>query len=208
VSDFVVGLTGGIGSGKSTVADFFAARQIAVIDTDQIAHALTAPSGQAMPAILAAFGPEMATPEGALDRAAMRRRVFADVGARKRLEGILHPLITCEARQLSAVATSDYVVVAIPLLVETGGWRPFCDRVLVIDCPEDLQITRVMSRNALTADEIRAILAAQASRSERLAAADDVLVNDRDPLTLAAAVEQLHRRYLAMGQAKKLHATH
>lgn len=196
MSDFVVGLTGGIGSGKSTVADAFVELGAALVDTDAIAHELTAPGGAAMPALIAAFGPAIADPSGALDRAAMRRLAFADPGARQRLEGILHPLI----RQLSdarcRAASAPYVILAVPLLVESGSYRERCRRILVVDCPESLQIERVMARNGISEAEVRAILAAQASREARLAIADDVLVNDGERTILYRAVAELHAEYL------------
>ena len=198
MSDFVVGLTGGIGSGKSAAAACFAAQGIAVVDTDAIAHELTAAGGAAMPALLAEFGPEVAAPDGALDRAGMRRLVFAEPAARGRLEAILHPLI----RELSAArcrdAVSPYVILAVPLLVETGAYRDRCQRIVVVDCPESLQISRVMARNGLTEVEIRAIMAAQASRDQRLAVADDVLNNDGDLHHLESQVADLHRKYLRL----------
>ena len=198
MSDFVVGLTGGIGSGKSAAAACFAAQGIAVVDTDAIAHELTAAGGAAMPALLAEFGPEVAAPDGALDRARMRRLVFAEPAARGRLEAILHPLI----RELSAArcrdAVSPYVILAVPLLVETGAYRDGCHRIVVVDCPESLQISRVMARNGLSEAEIRAIMAAQASRDQRLAVADDVLNNDGDLHHLESQVADLHRKYLRL----------
>lgn len=196
MSDFVVGLTGGIGSGKSTVADAFVELGAALVDTDAIAHELTAAGGAAMPALIAAFGPAIADPSGALDRAAMRRLAFADPGARQRLEGILHPMI----RQLSdarcRAASAPYVILAVPLLVESGSYRERCRRILVVDCPESLQIERVMARNGISEAEVRAILAAQASREARLAIADDVLVNDGERTILYRAVAALHAEYL------------
>jgi dephospho-CoA kinase len=198
VSDFVVGLTGGIGSGKSAAADCFAARGVAVVDTDAIAHELTAVGGAAMPALLSEFGPEVAAPDGTLDRGRMRRLVFADPAARGRLEAILHPLI----RELSAAryrdAVSPYVILAVPLLVETGAYRDRCQRIVVVDCPESLQISRVMARNGLSEAEIRAIMAAQASREDRLAVADDVLDNGGDLHHLEIQVADLHRKYLRL----------
>ncbi len=198
MSDFVVGLTGGIGSGKSAAAASFAARGIAVVDTDAIAHELTAAGGAAMPALLAEFGPEVAASDGALDRGRMRRLVFAEPAARGRLEAILHPLI----RELSAArcrdAVSPYVILAVPLLVETGAYRDHCHRVVVVDCPESLQISRVMARNGLSEAEIRAIMAAQASRDQRLAVANDVLNNDGDLHHLEAQIADLHRMYLRL----------
>jgi dephospho-CoA kinase len=167
---FVVGLTGGIGSGKSAVGDLFAARGIAVIDTDAIAHQLTAPGGAAMPAIRAEFGDAAATAEGALDRAAMRNIVFADPSARKRLEAILHPLIRIESERRLASADSPYAILMVPLLVESGDYRKRVDRVAVVDCREETQIARVMRRNGLARPEVERILAAQASRAQRLEA--------------------------------------
>ena len=194
---FVVGLTGGIGSGKSAVGDLFAARGIAVIDTDAIAHELTAPGGAAMPAIRAEFGDAVAAADGALDRAAMRAIVFADPSARKRLEGILHPMIRIESERRLAAAESPYVIYMVPLLVESGDYRKRVNRVAVVDCREETQIARVMQRNGLARPDIERILAAQASRAERLAAADDVIDNDGALAELAPRIDQLHQSYLA-----------
>ena len=202
MSDFVVGLTGGIGSGKSTVADLFVAQGAALVDTDAIAHELTAPGGIAMPALLAEFGPELATATGALDRAAMRRLVFADATAKVRLEAILHPLIRQVSGQRCQAATTPYVVLAVPLLVESGNYRQRCDRIVVVDCPESLQIERVMSRNGLAAAEVEAIMAAQASRAQRLAVADDVVLNAAGRDSLSAQVAVLHQKYLALATEK------
>ena len=196
MSEFVVGLTGGIGSGKSAAADCFAAHGIAVVDTDALAHALTAAGGAAMPALLAEFGPEVATPDGALDRSRIRRLVFADPDARKRLEAILHPQIRVLSGERCRDAASPYVILAVPLLVESGGYRDRCNRVVVVDCPESLQISRVMARSGLSESEVRAIMAAQASRGERLVVADDVLNNDGDLHHLEAQITGLHRKYL------------
>jgi dephospho-CoA kinase len=197
----VIGLTGGIGSGKSAVADLFAARGITVVDTDAIAHALTTAGGAAMPAIRAAFGAEVVSAEGALDRAAMRALVFADPATRKRLEAILHPMIREESeRQLLAAAGDGrpYAILMVPLLVESGDYRKRVDRVAVVDCAEATQIARVMNRNGLTRSEVERILAAQASRAERLAAADDVIDNDGDLAALPAQIERLHLKYLGL----------
>lgn len=193
---FTVGLTGGIGSGKSTVADLFAALGVPVIDTDVIAHELTAPGGPALDAIRAAFGEAVMQADGALDRAALRRRIFADAGERQRLEAILHPRIEANVRQALASLTAPYALVVIPLLIETGGYRDVIDRVLVVDCPEDLQIARVMARSGLARAEAESIVAAQASRPARLAAADDVIVNTAAPEALRSQVAALHLRYL------------
>ena len=198
---FTVGLTGGIGSGKSTVADCFAALGVPVIDTDVIARDLTAPGGAALEAIRAAFGETVMQADGALDRAALRRRVFADTTARHQLEVILHPRIRQVVGQMLAKLTAPYALIVIPLLVETGGYLDVLNRVLVVDCPEEVQIARVMARNGLTQDEVKAILAAQAGRAERLAAADDVIVNTATPADLHAEVATLHQRYLALAAA-------
>ena len=195
---FIVGLTGGIGSGKSAVADIFAGLGITVVDTDAVAHELTSAEGGAMPAIAAAFGADVLLPTGALDRAAMRRLVFGDPAVRLRLEGILHPLIRRESLARCQAAVSPYVVLAVPLLVESGVYRQIVRRVLVVDCAEAVQVERVMARSGLTADEVRRIMSAQVSRAERLAAADDVIDNNGDLAALAPQVEALHRRYLEL----------
>jgi dephospho-CoA kinase len=193
---FSVGLTGGIGSGKTTVADMFAAHGASVVDTDQIAHSLTGPHGAAMPALLAEFGPGYATPDGALDRARMRKLVFSDPGARTRLEAILHPKIRDATAAAAAIATGPYTIFVVPLLVESGTWRERVSRVLVVDCPEPRQLERVMSRSGLQEAQVRAIMAAQATREQRLAAADDVILNDDGLERLASQVERLHRSYI------------
>src|SRR5512139_3469394 len=195
---FTVGLTGGIGSGKSTVADLFAALGVPVIDTDVIARELTAPGGVALDAICAAFGETVMRADGALDRAALRRRIFADAAARHQPKAILHPRIRQTVVQTLATLSAPYALIVIPLLVETGGYRDVLNRVLVVDCPEDVQIARVMARNGFTRDEVMAILAAQAGRAERLAAADDVIVNTASSAVLRAEVAALHRRYQAL----------
>lgn len=198
---FSVGLTGGIGCGKSTVADLFAELGASIVDTDVIAHSLTAPHGPAMPAILAEFGPDFATPDGALDRARMRTLVFSDVTARTRLEAILHPRIRDATAAAAAIATGPYVIYVVPLLIESGAWRERVSRVLAIDCSEDTQVARVMRRSGLTADAVRAIMAAQVTRQQRLAAADDVIDNEdnaRGVEALRPQVERLHKRYLAL----------
>ena len=198
---FTVGLTGGVGSGKSTVADCFAAHGVPVIDTDVIARELTAPGGAALDAIRAAFGETVMQTDGTLDRAALRRLVFTDADARRQLEGILHPRIRQVVEQTLAALAAPYVLIVIPLLVETGGYRDLLNRVLVVDCPEDLQIARVMARSGLSRDEAMTILAAQASRAERLAVADDVLVNTASSEALRACVAALHQRYQTLANA-------
>jgi dephospho-CoA kinase len=191
-------LTGGIGSGKSSVARLFEARGVAVIDADALAHELTAAGGAALPAVRAAFGAEVIDGRGALDRERMRQRAFADPAARRQLEAILHPMIRAESERRQAAAASAYVILMIPLLVESGEPRRRCDRVLVVDCPEEEQIRRVMLRSNLARAEVEAIMAAQASRAARLAHADDVIDNGGDPARLPAQVEALHARYLAL----------
>jgi dephospho-CoA kinase len=202
VSGYVVGLTGGIGSGKSLVADLFVEQGAALVDTDAIAHELTGPGGAAMPALAAAFGASVLRQDGALDRAAMRRLVFADASAKARLEAILHPLIRQLSTERCRMATAPYVILAVPLLVESGSYRERCDRIVVVDCPEDLQIERVMARNGLRRDEVLAIMAAQAKRAERLAVADDVVVNDGERSKVHDQVAALHPNYLELSAEK------
>jgi len=206
---FVVGLTGGIGSGKSAAADRFAARGAAVIDTDVIARELTAPGGAGIAPLRAAFGAKLLTPDGALDRTQMRRMAFADPSARARLEAILHPLIRAECetriRRLSsggspadrrpASADFPYVVLVVPLLVESGAYRERVDRVCIVDCPEEIQVARVTARSGLSPAEVHAIMAAQASRAQRLAAADDVINNAAGLPELDAQIAALHEKY-------------
>jgi dephospho-CoA kinase len=196
VSRYVVGLTGGVGSGKSTVADFFVQLGAALVDTDAIAHELTGPQGAAIPQLKAAFGPTVVDSAGALDRVRMRQRVFADAEARAVLEGILHPMIRQLSDQRCQAASAPYVILAVPLLVESASYRERCDRILVVDCPETRQIERVMARNGLSEPEVKAIMAAQATRAERLAVADDVLSNDLDLAALKTQVLSLNQKYL------------
>ncbi|MBC9073502.1 dephospho-CoA kinase [Thauera sp. CAU 1555] len=197
---YVVGLTGGIGSGKTAVADGLGRLGAALVDTDLIAHTLTAPGGAAMAEIETAFGPAVIAADGSLDRAAMRALAFSDPAARGRLEAILHPLIRSESARQCAAAQAPYVVLVVPLLVESGNWRERCDRLCVVDCPESLQIERVRARSALPEAQIRAIMAAQASRAERLAVADDVIDNSGPLAELTPRIEALHRRYLALAK--------
>lgn len=190
----VVGLTGGIGSGKSTVAEIFSGFGVPVIDTDAISHQLTVPGGEALGAIRDAFGDAVMRDDGSLDRVALRRRVFADDAARRQLEAVMHPRIRRRVEQALVALSAPYALIVIPLLVETGGYRDLLNRVLVVDCPEDTQIERVMARG-LSRDEAVAVLAAQASRAERLAAADDVILNTASIDALPPLVAQLHQRY-------------
>jgi dephospho-CoA kinase len=194
-----IGLTGGIGSGKTLVADRLAALGASVIDTDQLAHRITAPGGAAMPDIEAQFGPEFVTAEGALDRARMRALVFSDDAARRALEAITHPLIRAASDAAAREASGPYRVFVVPLLVESGNWRGRVDRVLVVDCDPETQIRRVMSRNGFTREQVDAIVARQATREQRLAVADDIIENDH--MTRDAVyheVDALHARYLAL----------
>ena len=198
---FVVGLTGGIGSGKSAAAQLFEALGATVIDTDAIAHALTAAGGAAIAPIRAAFGADYITAEGALARARMRELVFADAAKKSALEAILHPLIRQRSGELVQAARSPYVILMVPLLIESGDYRGRCQRILVVDCPEELQVERVVTRSGLSAAQVGAVMATQTSRAARLAAADDVIDNSRDPAHLRREVEALHRRYLQLAAA-------
>lgn len=197
----LIGLTGGIGSGKSAVAKLFAEQGAVVVDTDAIAHELTGPDGGAMPAIRAAFGEAVIAADGRLDRAAMRALVFADPAARARLEALLHPAIRQLSGERAAAAASPYVILMVPLLIESGHYAERVQRIAVVDCREETQIKRVMARNGMTEEEVRRILAAQASRQQRLAAAQDVIDNDGPLAALAPQVETLHRRYLELAGA-------
>lgn len=196
--EYVIGLTGGIGSGKSTVADLFAKHGVALIDTDAIAHDLTTAQGDAMAAIRAAFGAVVVAPDGALDRAAMRERVFSSPESKRRLEAILHPRIR-RASQLAIAAApgtgAPYVLLIVPLLFEAMGFRGEVARVLVVDCPTGLQVTRVRERSGLADDVIAGIMQAQISRAVRLQLADDVIVNTRAVADLDAQVRAMHAHY-------------
>src|SRR5262245_57147922 len=191
---FVVGLTGGIGSGKSAAADEFGRLGATIVDTDRIAHELTGPGGAAMPRIRRRFGKDFVEQSGALNRRAMRELVFSDPSARRRLQAILHPMIRAESRRRIRAAKGPYVVHVIPLLVESKGANRV-DRVLVVDCPTRLQIRRV-ERRGLDKKEIRKIMRSQAPRARRLAAADDVIDNSGTMPALRKQVRRLHRRYL------------
>ncbi|PLZ01610.1 dephospho-CoA kinase [Burkholderia sp. WAC0059] len=195
-----VGLTGGIGSGKSTVADLFAARGVPIVDTDVIAHRITAPGGAAIEPIAAQFGMDYVTPDGSLDRAKMRSLVFSDETARKQLEAITHPLIRAETVLACEAARGPYLIVVVPLLIESGTWKTRVHRVLDVDCSVETQIARVMRRNGFAREQVLAIVARQAPREARLAAADEVIVNDHDvPLEkLSDEVDALHRKYLSL----------
>ncbi|MNI42580.1 Dephospho-CoA kinase [compost metagenome] len=198
---FKIGLTGGIGSGKSRVADMLAEWGATLVDTDEIARALTAAGGAAMPAIEAEFGAQALTPDGALNREWMREHAFSDPEARLRLEAVLHPIITEETRRQAAAATGSYLVFVVPLLVESlARWRGRVDRICVVDCDPDTQVARVQARSGLTEPAIRRIMAAQAARETRLDIADDVITNDgaTSPEQLRAQARILHDRWLAL----------
>jgi len=199
VQPFCVGLTGGIGCGKSTVADRFAQLGAEVIDTDAIAHELTAPNGAAMAAIVAEFGAEMATPAGALDRAAMRARVFADPAARRKLEAILHPMIRAESMRSVQAASGFYTVLVVPLLVEhLAAYRTLLNRIMVVDCDEAQQLARTAARPGLDIKLAKAILSAQSTQASRVAIADDLINNRNDLTSLNEQVERLHVMYLKL----------
>jgi dephospho-CoA kinase len=202
-TQFSVGLTGGIGSGKSAVATLLGELGASIIDTDAISHSLTAAGGDAMPAIATLFGNKYLTPDGALDRAAMRELVFSDQAARRQLESVLHPLIAQKTLAEANQARGLYLIFVVPLLVESGRWKDRVDRILVVDCSEDLQIQRVMRRNKMTAPQVQAIMATQVNRTQRLAAATDIVVNETSLEALRAEVEQLHQRYLGLANEKQ-----
>lgn len=193
---FKVGLTGGIGCGKTTVANIFAELTVPVIDADQIARQLVQPGEPALAAIIGHFGDSLLA-GGQLDRARLRARIFADERQRVWLENLLHPLIYADMQRRVDALPDAYAVLAIPLLLETGR-RDFVDRLLVVDCEPDVQQWRVMARDGIDAAAFRGILAAQASRSSRLAAADDVLENNGDLGVLRDRVRMLHERYLRL----------
>jgi dephospho-CoA kinase len=197
---WVVGLTGGIGSGKSAAADAFGRLGAAIIDTDAIAHELTGAQGPAVPEIRRLFGEEFIAADGSMDRARMRTLVFSDPASKERLEALLHPLIRAESERRIAAASAPYAVLVVPLLVESGGYRDRLQRVLVVDCPEDLQVERVSRRSGLAAEEVRAIIHSQVSRNERRAAADDVIDNSGSLAALQQQVVELHNRYVALAR--------
>lgn len=195
----IVGLTGGIGSGKSEAARLFAALGVPVVDTDAISHALTGPGGAALGRIAEAFGAESITPEGALNRSYMRRKVFSDSSAKRMLEEILHPMIRAEVNaRLAENAEAPYQIVMVPLLFETGAYQSLIDRSLVIDCDESLQIRRVMARSQLSEVEIQAIMDTQCFRDERVALGDDVIDNSGSLENLEKQVREKHEKYIRL----------
>lgn len=193
----VIGLTGGIGSGKSTVAELFAQHGVAITDTDAIAHRLTAPNQPVLAEISAAIGPGILHPDGTLDRATLRQRVFRDPEARKRLETILHPRIRqAVATELAQPTDAAYRMVVVPLLFEADGYSALIQRSLAVDCPESLQIERAMARSRLTETEVKAIIATQLSRNDRRHLADDIVTNDSSLEKLANEVSEIHKKYI------------
>jgi dephospho-CoA kinase len=205
--NFTLGLTGGIGSGKTTVANMFAELGASLIDTDLIAHQLTAPGGVAMPLIKQEFGSDFILESGAMDRSKMREHIFAHPEQKKRLEQILHPLIRAETEAAAKKASGDYPIFVVPLLVESGSWVQRVSRVLVIDCSEATQILRVMSRNGMTQEQVLAIMQAQASRQQRLQAADDVIINEGDLSPIREQVRLLHEKYLKLAKLSQTNNT-
>jgi dephospho-CoA kinase len=199
---YVVGLTGGIGSGKSAVADAFSTLGIEIVDTDLLAHRLSAAGQPGFAAIRAAFPGLRLLPDGEIDRAALRQMVFEEPATRTRLEHALHPLIGAEAKREIGAWKGAYGVVVVPLLLEREGLRSVVDRVLVVDCPEDEQVRRVTARSGLAPAEVRAIMAAQLPRARRLAAADDVVDNAGGPEAIEPQVRGLDRRYRELAAAR------
>jgi dephospho-CoA kinase len=203
--NLVVGLTGGIGSGKSAAAEAFEALGAAVVDTDVIAHEITAPGGAAVAEVRRLFGDEFVDAEGAMDRKRMRALVFGDAAKKNQLEGLLHPMIRAESTRriedVFARRSAPYVVHVVPLLIESAGYRARVGRVLVVDCPESLQIARVRQRSGLAEDEIRRIIASQIQREKRLAAADDVIDNSGSIAAMQQQVRTLHEKYAALARS-------
>ena len=199
---YVIGITGGIGSGKTAVSDRFAERGITIVDADVASRTVVEPGRPALARIAEHFGDALIAQDGSLDRAALRAKVFADEGERRWLEALLHPLIAEEIQRGLLEATSPYAMLASPLLVEAGQDR-YVDRVLVVDVPEDVQLARTMERDGNSEEQVRRIIAAQSARSDRLARADDVIENTGSLADLDAAVAALHERYLARaGEAR------
>ncbi len=195
----IIGLTGGIGSGKSTVTGYFAQHGIPVIDADQLARELVAPGSPSLNEIIDIFGPTILLPDGSLDRSQLRQRVFADPDLKLRLEAILHPRIYTELRYRTQALRTLYCIWVVPLLLETGG-TALVGRVLVVDAPESLQRDRVLKREGMDESTLEAILHSQETRAERLRAADDVIVNDSDLSQLQQQVTALHHRYLDLAR--------
>jgi dephospho-CoA kinase len=195
-----VGLTGGVASGKTSVSLLFGALGVPVIDADQVARDVVAPGTRLLAQVFENFGPQLQRPDGSLDRSALRRLVFGDIRTRRQLEALLHPAIRVRTELLAAKAGGQYQIHVIPLLVETHVESQY-DRVLVVDCPESLQLARLVARDGCDAQQAQTMLASQASRAARLAVADDVIVNDGQPAELTPKVAALHQQYLALAAA-------
>lgn len=209
-SAFSVGLTGGVGSGKSTIASMLSGFGAALVDADAIAHQLTNAGGAAIEALRDSFGAEAIAIDGSLDRAYMRSRIFSDAALRTKLEALLHPMIRTAMREASARLISDgvaYVVQVVPLLVEGKRWRDYADRILLIDCSEATQLARLGARVGIDQVTAKRVIEAQATRAERLAVADDVLVNEAALDQIAQRVERLHRKYLQFAASKRSRET-
>lgn len=197
--NYLVGLTGGIGSGKSTVADMFAALGARIIDTDLISHKLTQPHGEAIPALRDTFGAHIVNAQGALDRAAMRELIFSHPEEKKRLEALLHPLILAQAKQQSACPTdAPYTLVVVPLLFENRRYSDWLHRVITVDCPENAQIQRTMQRSKLDEAAVRAIMSQQLDRKARQTLSDEIIHNNGSLEDLKAQVVGMHRRLSAL----------
>ena len=198
---YCVGLTGGIGCGKTTVAQLFADHGVAIIDTDVIAHALTQPGTAGLHEIARQFGAGFFLPDGTLDRAKLRTRIFSDPAAKSKLEAILHPLIYTQAVNALHTCHTPYAIIVVPLLFETGNYLPLIQRRLVVDCSEATQVTRATARSQLSEQAVRAIMAQQLPRQERLQQADDVIRNEHELEALRVQVAALHQAYLARAHA-------
>ena len=200
-SKFSLGITGGIGSGKTTVANIVAELGATIIDTDLIAHQVTAPNGLAITAIVARFGEDMLDTDGALDRKKMRELVFKQPQARRELEAILHPIIRQECERQALIGGGSYPIFVVPLLYESGTWAERVSRILVVDCEEETQIQRVMARNGFSRQQVEDILLIQATRAERLSIAHDVINSDQDLAQIRREIADLHQNYLNLAQA-------
>lgn len=197
---YFVGLTGGIGSGKSTVASIFAEFGVPVIDTDAISHQLTQTGGTAIPAIRATLGEDYIDATGALDRAKMRQLVFSDASAKQRLEKILHPLILSETRSQAESGSAPYALLVIPLLFETIDYQGWLNHTLTVDCSEETQMSRATSRSGLAEQAVRAIMTQQLTRAQRLELADDAISNDGTLTELRRQISPLHQRYMNLAK--------
>lgn len=193
-----IGMTGGLGAGKSTVSRMFVGLGVPVIDTDEISRALTTSEGKALPAIRQGFGEGVFNVDASLNRAAMRTLVLDDESARRRLEGILHPLIRTEVERRLADVQAPYVLIVVPLLVETGAYDDLLDRVLVVDCSEETQVRRALARGGWAESEIRGMMAKQANRQQRLSRADDILDSECDLAELSSRVGNLDQKYRSL----------